>query len=148
MRIIKLFTLLTLITSCSNPSKQENKTASEIEILKNIKVLTNIKYKIPIITFKKFADSGADKSIRLSKKNIASSLTKAKKYKYCIITVGTHTIVKALNLTNCKQSRAWGTCMPFAEGYIKKGVLEYKKDFINNIIGLPDNQERIMYLFK
>jgi len=37
--------------------------------------------------------------------------------------------------------------MPHAEGYIKKGGLTYKKDYINNIIGLPDAQERTMYLF-
>jgi len=147
MRITKLFILLILITSCSNSSEQDNNNTPEVEILKNIKTLNNNKHKTPIINFKKFANSGADKSITLSKKNIASSLTKAKEYKYCIITVGTHTIVKVLDLKNCKQSGSWGTCMPLAEGYIKKGALKYKKDFINNIIGLPDNQDRTMYLF-
>ena len=37
--------------------------------------------------------------------------------------------------------------MPKAEGYIKKGSLNYNNDFANNIIGVPDNQKRIMYLF-
>ena len=147
MKIIKLFTLLILITSCSNTSKQKRVYTPEIEILKDIKTLESNEGKTPIISFKNFADSEADKSIILSKKNITPSLIKAKQYKYCIIIVGAHTIVKILDFKNCKQSGSWGTCMPIAEGYIKKGSLKYKKDFINNIIGLPDNQERIMYLF-
>ena len=147
MKFIKLFTLLILITSCSKTSKKENINTQAIEILKDIKTLEHKEGKTPIISFKSFADSEADKSITLSKKNITSSLIKAKEYKHCIITVGVHTIIKILDFENCKQSGSWGTCMPIAEGYIKKGALKYKKDFINNIIGLPDNQERIMYLF-
>jgi hypothetical protein len=37
--------------------------------------------------------------------------------------------------------------MPYVEGYVKKGELQPKADYANNIIGLPDTQERIMYLF-
>jgi len=147
MKIIKLSILIILITSCTKNSKLENTDTPEYNALENIKALDDKENKTPIISFKKFADSEADKSILLSKKNIASSLIKAKEYKYCIITVGAHTILKVLDLKNCKQSGLWGTCMPIAEGYIKKGSLKYQKDFINNIIGLPDNQERIMYLF-
>lgn len=147
MKIIKLFALLILISSCSNTGSQEKKNSLEIGILEDIKTLEYNQEKNPIISFKSYADSKADKSIILSKKNIPSSLIKAKEYKYCIITVGAHTIVKILNFKNCKQSGSWGTCMPIAEGYIKKGTLKYKKDFINNIIGLPDSQERTMYLF-
>jgi len=148
MKIIKLCILLILITSCSKTNKQENTNTTESRALKNIKTLDHKENKTPIISFKKFANSEADKSITLVKRNIASSLIKAKEYKYCIITVGTHTIVKVLDFKNCKQSASWGTCMPTAEGYIKKGALKYKKDYINNIIGLPDNQDRTMYLFK
>ncbi len=147
MKIIKLIIFITLITSCSNTSKQENNNDPEVAILEDIKVLKKTGNKTSIVSFKKFADTEADKSIKISKKNISSSLTKAKEYKYCIITVGAHTIVKILDFKNCKQSGAWGTCMPMAEGYIKKGELKHQKDFINNIIGLPDNQERTMYLF-
>ena len=68
MKIIKLFTLLILITSCSNTSKQEESNTSEIEILKDIKTLESNEGKKPIISFKNFADSEADKSIILSKK--------------------------------------------------------------------------------
>jgi len=147
MKIIKLLVLLIIITSCSSPSKQENNDTPEMDILEDIKAIKDNGDKTPIISFKKFANSSANKSITLSKKNFSSSLTKAKEYKYCIITVENHTIVKILDLNNCKQSGAWGTCMPIAEGYIKKGALKHQKDFINNIIGLPDNQKRTMYLF-
>lgn len=147
MKILKLFIFLTLVTSCSNTSQQKNNNTPEAAILEDIKMLEKTRNKTPIVSFKKFADTEADKSIILSKKNISSSLTKVKKYKYCIITVGTHTIIKVSDFKNCKQSGAWETCMPMAEGYIKKGKLKYQNDFINNIIGLPDNQERTMYLF-
>ena len=147
MKNLKLIIFLTLITSCSNTSQQKNNNDPEAAILEDIKVLEKTRNKTPIVSFKKFADTEADKSIILSKENISSSLTKAKKYKYCIITVGTHTIIKVSDFKNCKQSGAWGTCMPIAEGYIKKGKLKHQNDFINNIIGLPDNQERTMYLF-
>jgi len=147
MRTIKLFTFLILISSCSKTTKQEVNDSPSIPFLEDVKSLENKKYKTPIITFKDFAISSAEKSIKLTKKNITASLTKAKEYKYCVIIVGVHTIVKISDLKNCKQSGSWGACMPFAEGYIKKGGLKYKKDYINNIIGLPDSQERTMYLF-
>jgi hypothetical protein len=37
--------------------------------------------------------------------------------------------------------------MPKCEGYIKKGKLNYKSNYMNNIIGIPDNQERVAYFF-
>ena len=37
--------------------------------------------------------------------------------------------------------------MPFVEGYIKKGKLNYKKDYMNNVIGTPDGQQRVAYFF-
>jgi len=147
MKIINLVIFLILTSSCSNTSKQENNNTPEIEILKDIKTLKNKETKTPIISFKSFADSKSEKSITLTKTNIAASLIKAKEYKYCIIIVSNHTLVKILDLNNCKQSGSWDACMPYAEGYIKKGELKYQKDYINNIIGLPDSQERKMYLF-
>lgn len=147
MKILKLFIILILISSCSKATKEQQNSTPETDILNDIKLLKNKEHKTPIITFKDFATSSAEKSIKLTKKNISASLTKAKEYKHCIIIVGIHTIVKISDLNNCKQSGSWGACMPHAEGYIKKGELKYKKDYINNIIGLPDSQERMMYLF-
>lgn len=147
MRLITLFTLLILITSCTKTTKQESDNNADSALLEDITLLENKEYKTPIITFKDFAISNSEKSIALTKKNISKSLTKARNYKHCVIIVGLHTIVKISDLKNCKQSGSWGACMPHAEGYIKKGELIYKKDYINNIIGLPDTQERTMYLF-
>ena len=63
------------------------------------------------------------------------------------IIVANHTVIKITDFNDCKPSASWGTCMPMAEGYIKKGVLQHEKDYCNNIIGLPDNQKRTLYLF-
>ena len=147
MRLITLFTLLILITSCSKKTNKESVNSNVLALLEDITLLENKEYKTPIITFKELVISNAKKSITLTKNNISQSLTEAKNYKYCVIIVGTHTIVKISDLKNCKQSGSWGACMPHAEGYIKKGKLIYKKDYINNIIGLPNTQERTMYLF-
>jgi len=64
-----------------------------------------------------------------------------------VVTVGFHTIVKVSDFENCIQSGFWGVCMPYAEGYIQKGSLAPQKDYLNNIIGKPDAQERMMFLF-
>jgi hypothetical protein len=84
----------------------------------------------------------------VSKKNIKKVLIKSKEYSNCVIVTGNHTIVKILSFDNCQQSGSWKACMPTVEGYIKKGKLNYKKDFMNNVIGKPDKQERVAYFFK
>ena len=82
----------------------------------------------------------------VNKDNIKDALAKAKDFKNVVITVDNHTIVK-LDVNDCKPSSAWSACMPKAEGYIKKGDLVYQNDYANNIIGLPDGQERLLFLF-
>ena len=102
---------------------------------------------MPIETFMKYANSYAVFKESLNKKNVKALLDKAKETKYNFVLVGNHTVVKITNLSDCKSSRAWGSCMPKGEGFIKKGDLIYKNDYINNIIGLPDNQNRVLYGF-
>ena len=89
----------------------------------------------------------AAKTISFSGENIKDALGEAKQYKYCIIIVEAHTIVKVSDFEKCSQSGSWGTCMPYGEGYIRKGGLTGINDYINNIIGKPDSQSRMMYLF-
>ena len=101
----------------------------------------------PIITINELAKKKADKIIALSKDNVEAALKEAKSYKNCILTVGKHTIVKITDFENCSPSGAWGTCMPFGEGFIQKGELIPQKDYIKNIIGRPDTQIRTLYLF-
>ena len=74
-------------------------------------------------------------------------MSSAKEYSNLVITTGNHTIVKIIDINNCKQSGAWGVCMPFANGYIKKGELIWQEGYINNSIGIPDSQVRKAYFF-
>ena len=132
-------------------TKQEDtkiaNATNDIPFLADIKALEQDTSANPIETFKTIATTQANKSITLTKANIESALEMAKNYKHTVIVVGKHTIVKVTDLTNCKVSASWGACMPYAEGYVKKGNLKPQADYANNIIGLPDAQERVMYLF-
>ena len=101
----------------------------------------------PIVAFKDLAEEIAEDKIVVSKKNIKIVLIMSKEYSNCVIVTGNHTIVKILSFDNCQQSSSWKACMPTVEGYIKKGKLNYKKDFMNNVIGKPDIQERVAYFF-
>ena len=102
----------------------------------------------PIVAFKDLAEEIAEDKMIVSKKNIKKVLIKSKEYSNCVIVTGSHTIVKILSFDNCQQSGSWEACMPTVGGYIKKGKLNYKKDFMNNVIGKPDKQERVAYFFK
>lgn len=132
------------IKSNTKPNTATN--TADIPFLKDVKSLEKDTSSNPIDTFKDAAKISAKEVVTLNKDNIKDALTKARNFKNAVITVDNHTIVK-LNLEDCKASGAWGTCMPKAEGYIKKGDLVYQNDYANNIIGLPDNQERLLYLF-
>ncbi|WP_452603223.1 hypothetical protein [Pontimicrobium sp. MEBiC06410] len=132
---------------------KEKKAVKPIKQIHNIPFLTDIKTleqdtsANPIENFKKTATTKANKSIVLTKANIKTALEDAKQYKHTVIVVGTHTIVKVIDYANCKVSASWGACMPYVKGYVKKGGLQPKIDYANNIIGLPDTQERVMYMF-
>lgn len=155
-----------LVMSCKDdtkanktePSNQEVKTkqaqeksatesVASIPFLKAVKSLEVDTSNNPIEAFKTDATNQAGNVITLNKDNIKDALNEAKRFKYAVITVANHTIVKLMDLNDCKLSGAWGVCMPKAEGYIKKGDLIYQNDYANNIIGLPDNQERLLFLF-
>ncbi len=102
----------------------------------------------PLVTVSELVAAKAAKTIELTKENIKPALETAKGYKTALIIVGRHTIVKITGFDDCIQSGAWGTCMPKGFGYIQKsGQLIEKANYINNIIGVPDGQKRVMYLF-
>jgi hypothetical protein len=147
MKFLYLFLILTLISGCKETNKQKVDVENNSVLIKDIKLLKSENYKTPIQTFISFANKNAKEAITITKSNIKSALKKAEKHKYSAIVVGKHTIAKIIDFDDCSQSGKWETCMPKAEGYIKKGTLNYKNDYINNIIGLPDSQERILYLF-
>ncbi|MDA0177966.1 hypothetical protein C7H62_1117 [Mesoflavibacter sp. HG96] len=132
-------------TSTQNTEKNTETTA-DLPFLKDIKSLEKDKSANPIEAFKTKATNIATEVVKLNKDNIKDALAKAKDFKNVVITVDNHTIVK-LDVNDCKPSSAWSACMPKAEGYIKKGDLVYQNDYANNIIGLPDGQERLLFLF-
>ena len=166
MKKISILLILVLAFSCKNENKtvevekvNETKTSTKrsvtkvetnitaIPFLKDVKNLEKDTSKNPIETFKKDVESSVKEVIKINKDNIKEALLKAKDYKYAVIIVEDHTIIKITDLSNCKPSGSWSACMPNGEGYIKKGELQYKNDYINNIIGLPDDKERLLYLF-
>ena len=141
-----------LIIGCNsktdvNPEEDQVQKNTVTKFLIDVKLLESDTNANPIVAFKDLAEEIAKDKIILSKKNIKKVLIKSKEYSNCVIVTGNHTIVKILSFDNCQQSGSWEACMPTVEGYIKKGKLNYKKDFMNNVIGKPDKQERVVYFF-
>lgn len=101
----------------------------------------------PVSSAETIAKKLAAKTVLVTKDNITTTLTEAKQYKYGILIVGNHTIVKITDFGKCNTSGSWGACMPYGKGYVKKGTLQEQNDYINNIIGRPDDQVRTLYLF-
>lgn len=103
----------------------------------------------PLISIRELASDKAAKTIQLSKDNIGTSLDELGNYPNAIIIVGKHTIVSITDADDCQQSGAWDTCMPKGKGFVQKqGKLIEHENYINYIIGVPDSQERTLYLFK
>ena len=142
--------LLTFIGCNSDSSNTGSNNDSEVitNFLKEVRSFEAIEDKAPISYFENLAKESASETIEISEDNITDVLAAAKNYPHCVIIVEDHTIVKITSLEDCKQSGSWGACMPMAEGYIKKGDLEFQEDYINNIIGIPDNQYRTALFFK
>lgn len=136
----------TKVESTTQNTEKDTETTTDLPFLKDIKSLEKDTSANPIEAFKTKATNLATEVVKINKDNIKDALTKAKDFKNVVITVDNHTIVK-LNVNDCKPSGAWSACMPKAEGYIKKGDLAYQNDYANNIIGLPDGQERLIFLF-
>ncbi len=143
------FTSLLIVFSIGVAESQENKAELIKDLTSGIfKVeLSELNENSPISSINKLAFQQADKSIVLTKENVESTLNEAKSYNACIITVGVHTIVVVEDLNKNKKSGAWGCNMPMGKGYIQKGTLNFKEDYINNIIGIPDSQRRMIFLF-
>ncbi|PPK94482.1 MULTISPECIES: hypothetical protein [Nonlabens] len=122
-------------------------SGSVTDFLKDIKSFARSEKGNSIENFQKLADDTAAEKIDISKENFGEALKKATDFKYIFITVENHTVVKIDDVSKCKPSGSWATCVPYAQGYIKKGDMIYQEDYANNIIGLPNDQKRTMYLF-
>lgn len=147
-RALYIFALAAVMISCNHQSveatKQEVQTAKEfLEDLSSIKNLDE-----PIRAYLKGAEKTANFKNKFTKSNAEEMLSKAREYSDAVIVVEDHTVVKVTNLADCQESLSWGACMPMGEGFIKKnGKLIEQKDYINNIIGLPDNSKRTIFFF-
>lgn len=107
----------------------------------------NINESRPISNLNLLAAQQADTMFVLKQENAAKILDEAKNYETCIISVERHTIVLVSSWGDCSQSGSWNYCMPYGIGYIQRGELEKKEDYIKNIIGTPDSQRRTVFLF-
>jgi hypothetical protein len=145
--ILMLFSILSFTLSCSQNKKPEKLKGIVDDVIQiDPEKLSGSE---PISQLAKVADEKADKTISLNKTNMAQSLDEARNYNKVLIIVGTHTLLKIKNFDDCKKSTAWGACMPKGVGLTQKGGdFEKETDYINNLIGLPDGQNRKMFLFK
>ncbi|TLX73675.1 hypothetical protein E9993_14550 [Labilibacter sediminis] len=145
-----LFSILFIVSFCAFATAQEAKDVTIQKFTKGILSFPEgeLSRYTPISSFNKEALDNAAKSGNLTKENMAGYMAEAKNYKYCLITVGTHTIVKITDLNKTIMSGSWGCKLPYGEGYIQKGSLNFKQDYINNIIGIPDSQRRMIFFFE
>ncbi|MBL6869795.1 MAG: hypothetical protein ISQ99_06960 [Flavobacteriales bacterium] len=150
--LLFIFSLLILV-SCENSTATNNIATNKEKpntvslFLADVQSILSDTNKNPIVTFSKLAKDISEKNIRLKKNNIASALEEAKEYSNGVIVVENHTIVKLISFDDCQKSGSWGVCMPKGEGFIKKGNLNYKSDYINNIIGTPNSKKVTLFLF-
>lgn len=153
MKVLIPFTFLAFLFSCGNTSNKSTDSESAkdhslvLNFLKNVKSLEEIEEGNPIEAFSEQAKEIADVTFSLEKGGAQDLFETAKGYLHCVIVVEDHTIVKIEDFDDCKQSGSWATCMPMGKGYVKRGDLNSEKDYINNIIGTPDDKERTVYLF-
>ncbi len=141
---------LVLLFGCGDSNSTEGNSDELLvsNFMKDTRSLERANYSNPIEAFEEFARETASETMRINEGNLPEFLEIGKSYSSGVIVVGNHTIVKIVDFEKCKESGSWGACMPFGEGYIKRGDLEFKKEYINQIIGRPDDQKRMGYLFK
>lgn len=150
MKYIAALLTLTIVIGCSSDNSQgkAGKPNMITKFMEDTKSLEKEDPKKVMVHFREMAEALATKKQDINQSTIAGVLTDAHDYSSCIIMVEDHTIVKLTDLENCTDSGSWGVCMPYGEGYIKRGKLAFKKDHINNIIGRPDDQDRTAYFFE
>ena len=145
-----IIVLFVALFSCEskNEDSSEPVPLTLVELfLSDVNALQKDSTKNPIVTFSEQAASKAQETIELNKASIADALEKAKGYANAVVVVENHTIVKLFDVEDCQKSGSWGAFMPKGEGFIKKGKLNYKSDYINNIIGIPSSKKVTLYLF-
>lgn len=132
-----------ILTNCSSEKKQESRFNGDILNLDD----SLKESRQPIKAIAALAKRDAEKIINLQPANIAQALEEAKSYAEAIIIVGNHTVVKITDFNDCKKSSSWKTNMPYGKGYVQNKGLNKCADYLNQLIGQPDKQPRVLYLF-
>jgi len=147
---MKKFIILLTIAFTLSSQAQESKTTVLKEFLSDIINLDDKVFNeaLPITSFKQLAQDNAAEIIKITHKNIKLALSEAKRFKHCLIIVENHTLIRIVDYEDCSPSNCWATCMPLSKAYIQKaGLLNEKKDYLKNVLGCPDSQKRMIYLF-
>ena len=149
-KAMKRFIIILFVLSGLSSQAQNTKTAVLKQFLTDIIKIDGkeLNQQQPIISINEIAKSKAEKAIEINSESIGKALLEAKNYKHCLISVDEHTLIRVVSFEDSSPSGAWRAAMPLCKGYIQKsGVLHEKKDYLKNLIGRPDSQIRIMYLF-
>ncbi len=148
----QILTSIAVLLLCASLSAQDQSKVETLKTFLDGAIAFNaadINQHEPLISIRELAAAKADKAVELNKENIETGINQMKDYSNAIIIVGKHTIAKISDIEDCQQSGAWGACMPKATGYVQKqGQLIAHDNYLNFIIGVPDSQERTLYLFK
>lgn len=161
MKKFALFALIGLLFACSGNDQQEGSPSTDQEP-QNVAQGTSLSHQFAedphsieslegnqIATLLEDAREHADQSLILHYSNAEKAFEVASGYEHAIVITGDHTAVRIVDFEDCQQSSSWGTCMPKVEGFIRKnGGLEWQDDYMNYVVGTPDNQNRKIYLFK
>lgn len=105
----KYFLLITIlftfiyVKAQTNMANQISQLVSEIINIDS----SNLNKNNPIRSINIYAKQYADSIIYLDKKNMNESLIKAKKYKYAILTVEEHTVLKIIDFNKEVLSGSW-----------------------------------------
>lgn len=131
----------------STGSEHVQKQSVALNFAKDPSSLLNVEGN-PVEVLIEDAQESADRSLTFYVGNAERALSVAKGFEYAIVVIGKHTVVKIVSYEDCTNSGSWGICMPLAEGYVRRrGNMEPVGDYMNNIVGTPDDQDRKIYLF-
>ncbi|HNW49897.1 MAG TPA: hypothetical protein PKH79_02370 [Prolixibacteraceae bacterium] len=145
--IILLIAIVAFDLSCT-----QNKKHEKIKSLVNGAIQVDpekLQGSEPIPQIAAELEKTANKTLTINQSNMEDALQEAQNYSKTFITVGSYTLVKITSFDDCQKSTTWGTCMPKGTALIQRsGNFKKVKDYLNHIIGKPDDQIRKMYLFK
>ncbi|MBI9034878.1 MAG: hypothetical protein JEZ03_10450 [Bacteroidales bacterium] len=149
MKKITITLISLLLISITALQAQNTKVETLKVFLKEIISLEGqtIDKQLPLVSIGELAKVKASKFVELTKDNIAEQFVTAKAYQHSFIIVGNHTIAKITDFSNCSRSGVWGVCMPYGNGYVQKGTMIKKQGYLNSIIGVPDQQSRVLFMF-